>query len=96
MISLMASSVRWRNVHGDQGFDDFEADGVFHVDAETLFAAILLNVVCAAAVFKERRGTTRVTAGASSNFDDLGSHLSHHSRRGRPKSLSEVEDLIAV
>src|SRR5215469_5307033 len=75
----------------DQGLDNLQTRGIFHVDAEAFLASILLYVISTAAVAQKRQCTARIAAWRKLDLNNLGSHLGHHPRCGRPgQDLSEI------
>ena len=51
--------------------------GGFHIDAQALLAAVLLDEITAAAVAKIRQMARTIATGWQLDFDYFGSHLSH-------------------
>src|ERR1700730_13322936 len=81
----------------NQPRDDRMALGLFHIDTEAFFAAVLLDVIGAAAVAKVWEATREVAGGRKLDLDNLRTHLSHQPCDRRPgQHLGEVEYFVAV
>src|SRR5712671_2420112 len=76
---------------------DRDCGGIFHVEAEALLAAVLLDVIAAAAIAEKGQMSRTVTARRQFEFNYFSAHLGHQARDRRASEyLAEVENLVTV
>src|SRR5579875_501195 len=69
----------------------------FYIETDSELAAILLNVITAAAVFQVRQFARAIAVRRDFDFNDLRAHLRHHPGRRRSGDvLREVENFVGL
>src|SRR5579885_1425332 len=90
--------VFYHHVHAaNQLLYNSESRFFLNVDAQALFAQVLLDEIAAAVVLEVRHPAGLIAAGRHLDLDYLGAHLGHHAGHGRPGDvLAEVQHLVAA